>query len=136
MFRRLTCCCWIVAVIAVGCSSEPKRLEVSGTVSYKGQPVPSGSILFSPEDESVKSMGGSAVTNGQFKIPQATGLLPGKYKVSISYPDPKGPAPKEGEAPGESRETKELLPAKYNSATELRAEVRAGVENTFTFDLK
>jgi len=124
------------AFTTAGCSSEPKRYKVSGTVTYKGQPIPAGSILFKSEDPAVGTMGGSAINDGRYEIPQANGLLAGKYKVSISYPDPKGPAPKEGEAPGEGRETRELLPAKYNAATELTAEVRSDGDNVFSFDLK
>jgi hypothetical protein len=107
-------------------------------VKYKGTPVPLGSVTFTPEDPTTGSMGGAAVKDGKFEILETNGLRAGKYKVSFSYPDPKSapPPPKEGEAPGENREVKELLPAKYNRETELKAEVKADGSNDFSFDLK
>lgn len=121
-----------------GCgNSGPKRYKVTGSVTYKGNPIPSGTVTFTPEDASLGVLGGSAVNGGQFEIPQTNGLVAGKYKVSFSYPDPKGPPPpKEGDPPGESRAVKELLPAKYSGETELRAEVTADGPNNFPFDLK
>jgi hypothetical protein len=123
-----------------GCgSSEPKRYAVTGLVKYKGSPIPAGTVTFTPEDPSLKSAGGAAIKDGRFEVPKAAGLLAGKYKVSVNYPDPKRspPSPKEGEAPGESgREVADLLPAKYNQETELRAEVTADGSNDLTFDLK
>jgi hypothetical protein len=81
--------------------------------------------------------GGAAIKDGAFEIAEAQGLLEGNYKVAISFPDPKrAPVVKEGEAPGESREVKELLPAKYNTASELKAAVSNSGPNEFPFDLK
>ncbi|MBN9518540.1 hypothetical protein J0H58_08480 [bacterium] len=131
---------FVSALVVLGCgSSDPKRHAVSGTVTYKTVPISNGTITFIPDDPAVKSSGGAAVKDGKFEIAAAAGLFPGKYKVSINYPDPKRtpPAPKEGEAPGESgREVMDLLPAKYNRDTELRAEVKADGSNALTFDLK
>jgi hypothetical protein len=35
--------------LVVGCSSEPPLAQLSGTVKFKGQPVPAGYISFTPE---------------------------------------------------------------------------------------
>ncbi|MGL4550738.1 MAG: hypothetical protein ACRC33_06085 [Gemmataceae bacterium] len=65
------------------------------------------------------------------------GIPAGKYKVSITAPDPAGPAVKVEPVPGESGPTpKEWLPATYNASTTLTAEVKAGAKNVFDFDLK
>jgi hypothetical protein len=128
------------ALVVLGCGpSAPKRYAVSGTVSYKNAPIPNGTVTLTPADPAVKSSGGAAIKDGKFTIDAAAGLFPGTYKVSVNYPDPKRapPTPKEGEAPGEGgREVMDLLPAKYNRDTELRAEVKADGANAFTFDLK
>lgn len=130
----------LVSLAVASCGpSGPKRYAVTGVVKYKGQPIPNGTITFTPEDPALKSAGGAAVKDGRFEVPQAAGLYAGKYRVSVNYPDPKRtpPTPKEGEAPGESgREVADLLPAKYNRETELRAEVTADGPNDLTFDLK
>ena len=69
---------------------------MSGTVKYKGTPLANGSITFTPDGGS-GSLGGATIKDGAFEMPAASGLLAGKYKVSISQPDPKGAA-KEGDA--------------------------------------
>ena len=38
-----------VLTLAIGCSSKPEMAQVSGTVKFKGQPVPAGWISFTPE---------------------------------------------------------------------------------------
>ena len=136
-----------LSVVLTGCGSGGKRNKVSGTVKYKGTPVPAGAITFL--NDKGTAVGGAPIKDGAFEIPQAAGLAAGSYKVTISYPDPKGvPAAKEGEAPGlgdpggkasdvpDPRAVKELLPAKYNSATELKADIKDGEANELTFDLK
>lgn len=129
----------LALVFLTGCSSEPKRYKVSGVVKYKDKVIPNGQIAFIAEGGTAPA-GGAAIKDGAYEIAAAQGLLPGKYKVSISYPDPKGapPEPKEGDAPGVGggREVRELLPEKYNGATELTAEVKPDGSNEFPFDLK
>src|SRR5262245_36595508 len=125
------------AVLVAGCSSEAKRHKVTGTVNYKGSPIKEGSVSFTPEAANTGTVGGAPVKDGRFEIPAANGLTAGKYKVAFSYPDPKGRASAEsGDAPGVSGEAKELLPTKYTTQTELRAEVKSEGPNEFTFDLK
>ncbi len=134
------CLALFALALVAGCGpSEPKRYGVTGLVKYKGTSIAAGTVTFTPEDPALKSAGGAAIKDGRFEVPQAAGLLAGKYKVSINYPDPKRtpPAPKEGEAPGEGgREVADLLPVKYNRETELRAEVKADGSNDLLFDLK
>lgn len=38
-----------VCGLLVGCSSESNRYDISGKVTFKGQPVPVGKIYFSPD---------------------------------------------------------------------------------------
>lgn len=126
-----------VAAVLVGCGDAgPKRYGVTGTVTYKGKPIENGLISFVPAG-SEASAGGAPITDGRYEIPKAVGLPAGEYRVIISVPTG-GPAPKEvapGVGAGE-RETREALPARYNSQTELRRAVKAGERNVFNFDLK
>lgn len=133
MYRFLA----VVAVLPlVGCGdSGPKRYRVAGTVRYKAQPLKSGLITFIP-DGAQSPAGGAPIVDGQYEIAATRGLLAGKYKVSISAPTG-GAAVKEGEAPGVSgKETRETLPARYNTRTELIAEIKAGAANEFPFALE
>ena len=41
-----------VLALAVGCSSKPEMAQLSGTVTFKGKPVPAGWISFTPEPRS------------------------------------------------------------------------------------
>lgn len=122
-----------VLFLSLGCSNEPKRYRLYGTVSYKGNPVKIGTISFFPEGSTAPG-GGGAINEGKYDIPAAAGLLAGKYKVSISAPTTKG-AEAGGDAPGMSGETKETLPAKYNSATTLTVEVGPGKPEEVPFNL-
>ena len=76
----------------VGCDSKPKLTEISGTVTFKGQPIPAGDVSFTPE---VSVTGGQLqmymVKDGKYDSAQTpeSGLLPGKYKVRINGYDGK-----------------------------------------------
>ncbi|OWK39734.1 hypothetical protein FRUB_05624 [Fimbriiglobus ruber] len=131
---RAYCCSVFVVCVAllVGCgSSEPKRYRVTGSVKYKGEPIKLGAISFRADNGAT---GGGQITNGQYDIPGAAGLTPGKYRVAITYPDPKTPAPRGDEPPGVAILAKEILPDKYNNQTTLTAEIKPESTNVINFD--
>lgn len=132
MNQRCRFCALSVGLLVfslVGCgSSEPRKNAVSGTVQYQGKTIPQGSITFLDDKGGV--VGGAPIKDGAYEIPAAAGLLAGKYKVSINYPDPKTmpppPGPEDEELPGDSTaqmRIKDFLPAKYNSDTELTVDI-------------
>ena len=117
-----------------GCGdSGPKRYGVSGTVKWQGQPIKSGTIYFRAENGET---GAAHIANGSYEISTGGGLPEGKYRVAINYPDPKAPAPKEDEAPGEPTARRDLLPDKFNDNTQLTAEIKPQSTNDVSFDLK
>jgi hypothetical protein len=125
--------CILGGLAVAGCgSSGPTRYGVSGTVKYKGEPIKMGTISFRADDGST---GGAQIKDGHYDIPAAGGLTPGKYRVAISYPDPKAPKPREDEPPGEVIEARDLLPDKYHKNTELTADIKAEA-NKVDYDLK
>lgn len=78
------------------------------------------------------------IENGSYTIVQEKGLPPGEYLVRISMvkpPDSKTVKPGQlgptGFIPGT-----ELVPAKYNSQSDLTVTVTADGPNRFDFDLK
>src|SRR5437867_983551 len=74
----------------VGCASgEAKRFAITGTVKWQGKPLDQGTILFLAEDPSLGSGNGAPIRDGKYIIPADQGLLPGRYKISISSADPK-----------------------------------------------
>lgn len=121
----------LAASLAAGCGG-PKVGEVSGTVSYDGKPVEQGAIAFVPADGNGPTAGG-AIADGKYTV---RNVPVGTAKVSIN-------ADKGGEKkivydnparPTVEAATGELLPDKYNKATELRYDVRPGAQ-TKDFDL-
>lgn len=119
----------------IGCDSGDglDRQVVTGKVTLDGKPLPTGSIQFVPDAPSEKAVsGGGAITEGQYTIDRETGLIPGKYKVSIYAASAETP---KSEAPGTSALPKELIPSKYNTESTLTAEVKSGGTNSFDFEL-
>ena len=82
----------LLLLVMVGCDSKPKLTEISGTVTFKGQPIPAGDVSFTPQ---VSVTGGQLqmymVKDGKYDSAQTpeSGLLPGKYKVRINGYDGK-----------------------------------------------
>ncbi len=128
----------LVAFTVAGCSgdSPPDTVPVSGKVTYKGNPVTSGQVLFQP----MKALGGEGAAtslmrpavgtigdDGRYSMKsfgEGEGVLPGEYEVAvISYADEPTP---EQYAEGATR--KLAVPERYtNGATSgLKRQVGAG----------
>jgi len=79
-----------VAVICWGCGDDSglaKRYPVSGTVTFKDQPVEKGRIDFIPEKAGEGRAAGGDILKGSYSLTTATpndGALPGSYKVTIT----------------------------------------------------
>jgi hypothetical protein len=67
---------------AVGCSDGGQ--PVTGTVTRGGVPLSGGTVLLEPVESGPSST--AAVAAGEFTVPAARGLKPGKYKVHVSPP--------------------------------------------------
>jgi hypothetical protein len=121
-------------LLAGGCGSlSSSGYSVSGTVTWKGQPLDQGSIQFIPEGGQEKAqMVGSEIKGGHYALPNPPGLAPGTYKVRInsrSGINPAGPPDANLADPS----SKERIAKKYNEETTLKAEVKPGQANTFDF---
>lgn len=107
---------------SLGCSSNtsaPDMHVVQGTVTFDGQPIEAGRILFrqTEGDGSYKL----EVKEGPSEIAiTASRLIPGKFDNSNGTPEQMGEM---------------YIPAKYNQKTELNALVTSGGQNQFVFDL-
>lgn len=121
--------------VTLGCgpSGLPPLGTVHGTVTIDGQPVEGASIEFTPE--SGRPSVGETDASGNYHMMftyDADGALVGKHTVRITTA--RQGVVSEGEGPSiEARP--ELLPVKYNEASELTADVAAG-DNTIDFDLE
>lgn len=137
----------VVLIAPLGCGGLDglPRQAVSGKVTLDGQPLDSALITFTPADEGGSSTpAATRVSGGAFSVSQADGLVPGKYRVSLSVAKEvpvKASRKKETDSvTGEeitppTSALSETLPARYNAQSELTAEVTKAGPNEFTFSL-
>lgn len=79
------CFLWAVAVAGwVGCEKGPPRYQVTGTVSFNGQPVPAGRIVFTPDRPKGNSgpQGVAAIEEGKI-IPGHRNVVGGPHWMEI-----------------------------------------------------
>lgn len=81
----------VACVLAIGCGGE-KTYRLSGKVTFKGQPIPEGRILFIPDSaKGNKGPAGSAdIKNGQYDTGASggKGVIGGAMTVQIEAWDP------------------------------------------------
>jgi hypothetical protein len=130
----------VMGLAAIGCGGEPSdnlpREAVAGKVTMDGQPLPKATITFLPAGKEESSATGQ-IENGEFSIPRERGPVAGEYKVAISHTDqPEGHVKVELKKPGKKAAGyKELIPARYNSKTELKATVPKGGKSDLKYEL-
>jgi len=120
--------------LPVGCAPVGEGLvEVSGTVSLKGQLLDQGVIQFQLEDPSEAFSRRALIANGKYAIAKDKGLKPGSYKIMISSGDVKH---KEEEVPGISTQlAKERIPPEFNVNSTKVVEVKENQPNQFDFSI-
>jgi hypothetical protein len=139
-------------VLVAGCGDDTgiaRRYRVSGTVTYKGEPVPKGNISFIPTAPGGREASG-AISNGWFTLTTATpddGALPGSYKVTVLAQDIDttelqaiahgGQHHHDAKRAKAFANAKNLVPSRYKLAdtSDLTAEVKPQ-SNSFPFELK
>jgi hypothetical protein len=136
VLRRVAAALAVTSLVALaGCGdNRPKTAAVQGTVTYKGKPVPRGTIMFAQEGATAAT--GEIGADGTYRLTtfrDGDGAVLGAHKVVITaMQDNSDP-----NAPGWTPTPASIIPTKYSSlgTTDLRAEVK-DEENTFNFDLK
>src|SRR5688572_3580178 len=80
----------LTILCSTGCwQSGPPVVEVRGTVTYRGEPVPHGSITFVPvatSGEVLRPATGMLSEDGSYEMqafPGRSGTRPGEYRVSV-----------------------------------------------------
>lgn len=89
----------LMALVAVtGCGDKrPRRVPVSGTVSYKNSALPQSEVIFIPQDNTkgIRARG-RANDRGEFVLTtfdRDDGVVPGVYKVAVFAYKPGSGAP-------------------------------------------
>ena len=129
--HKLVCVLFLALVVGfIGCGpAGPRKYPVRGTVTFDGQPLEEGHIIFTPEDPSLSPEAGDIV-QGEYRLQAHGGMQ--KVKVSASKEVPGT----EGQGFRGLPLIEEYIPAKYNSATTLSAEVTPSGDNRFDFQLE
>ncbi len=138
---RLCAAYAVVMFVGAGCSGDDlPRQPVSGFVTLDGKPLSSGAISFYPdtlEDRKFPVVAGAMIKDGNFSVPRALGLVPGRYEVAInaawSYQGLRANDRKPG---NDNAVEKEHIPAKYNARTQLAIDIKAAAIKEITFQLK
>lgn len=103
-----------LAVTMPGCGGGdegPTRYDISGTVTFDGQPIPDGMIVFEHDETKISSA--CPIVDGYYESESDKGHLGGKYTVFVS-----GYASKpQGALPGP-----ELFQGRWTTKVELPAE--------------
>ena len=115
-----------IVLFLSGCNRSPATAFVDGTVTFDGKPLVNAEVGFHPVDGSRPSFGMTDASGNywlQFS-PTLKGALPGEHKVVILTAGESDP----------SNPVRETLPAKYNSASELKPVLKKG-QQTINFEL-
>jgi hypothetical protein len=73
--------------LLAGCGSDEKLYDVSGTITFEGQPIPKGLIFFDPAPGTPGTQGFATIENGRFDTSvrdKGRGIRGGAYQIRIS----------------------------------------------------
>ena len=122
-----TLCALFALSAIIGCNSaDSGRASISGKVTFDGQPLPSGEIVFEPQGTG--RLGIAQIVDGAYQMPPQQGPTPGNYLVRITANRPTGKAVQpatdpSGRSSGVSYE--QYIPAKYNEKSTTTVEFTA-----------
>lgn len=123
-----------------GCrDAQPPRVAVHGRVLLDGKPLAQGTIAFVPAGTNRGPKAGGSIQAGRYRIGRVRGPLPGRLRVEIrsngaadGFANPRLPTTTaQVESPA-----RELIPARYNSASVLAVTAKLDTDNQFDFELR
>ena len=122
----------VMTLASAGCGGGGLN-AVHGRVSLDGESISAGSVVFLPTaGDGTKAA--AAIENGQYTVPAESGLRPGTYRVEVTWSKPTGRKIPSADPGMMMDETREAVPAKYNTASGLTADITSG-ENIKDFEL-
>ena len=125
-----------VALAAIGCGGAPEQTNVTGKITFDGQPVANGQIEFEPQGAG--RMAFAAIADGGYATAKDRGVQPGKYLVRITATRPTGKlAEQDAFTPDAASAAinEQFIPAKYNSSSNLSVEIAPGESMVQDFEL-
>jgi hypothetical protein len=143
----------VATAVILGCGDDSgleRRFKISGTVKYKGEPIPKGTIAFEPADLTKGRVASGFIENGSYTLTTSgttpgDGALAGDYKVSISASDLdlSGVAKQDGGMIHQGEKAhrdaissaKSLVPTKYARSESSGLTAKVDGAKTINFDL-
>lgn len=118
----------VLALLSLaGCAPSSDLIEVTGNVTWNDTPMPTGMVVLQPLDPKTAPAGGQ-IRDGKFRLQSR----PGKMRVQIEAVRATDQIdPESGTKLGEM-----YVPPRYNTQTELKANVTTDRDNHFEFVLK
>ncbi len=112
----------VMVLLVAGCGGADGMYPVRGTVSYEGQPLDGGTILFNPVDASLPPARAAIQADGTYELK----AVPGEYKIIVNWYAEAADPDLEPDDP-RYVEPESLLPPEYSSliATPLKGTVQA-----------
>ena len=114
-------------------SDAPDRAVTYGSVQFSGNPVTEGRISFIPL-KGPTAMG--PIKEGSYRIDSKGGVPSGVCKVQILAYEETGKEQVIGAGGKTIKETRQVIPARYNQNSTLEVTINSGEENHHDFDLK
>jgi hypothetical protein len=108
----------ILGLSICGCDGGPRLVPVSGSITVDGQPAEGAILIFHPSDPSTQMLAtGSTRSDGRFDLVSNTkpGIVPGTYKVTVVWPDPKIKPTDAQRMTGMFEEGPDLLKGRYET---------------------
>jgi len=127
---------FVLSAVFAGCGGDGiDRVEVFGNVTLDGKPLDDAAILFVPLGDGPTA--GTQFTGGEYRIEEARGPSPGKYRVEITAYRGTGEMIEDSDLPGQMEERREsVVPERYNSQSQLTVELTPGNANRHDFALQ
>lgn len=132
--RTLALCVVLAVSAVVGCGGTTiPRGAVEGTVTLAGKPLEEGVIRFVPTDGTTGPMVETTIRNGRYALAKQSGPCIGTQRVEIvAFRKTGRKIINEGV---ETEEIVQVIPDRYNTASELRITITVGANALGPFEL-
>ena len=125
--------CLAIACACGGCGKKVEQFEVHGQVTYEGESITEGKVLFMPSDES-RPQAIAKIVDGEYMTAFPGGVFVGKYKVQVFGYRGTGKIRDLGALHGKEEQQVQYVPAKFNRETELTVDIKSE-ETEYDFEL-
>ncbi|MEA1949826.1 MAG: hypothetical protein U9N87_00460 [Planctomycetota bacterium] len=138
-FNRLLGGLGVFVILLAGCgkSGSLEYVVVSGNVSWRGKPIPRGTISFIPTGQTKGPASAAEIANGHYEVTSRGGVPVGDHRVEILATQGGRSTAEENTSPADTGASQpvQYLPPKYNRRSELQATIGSG-EKKITLDFR